>query len=147
MVTSYGVTMARKQYHLCRELRSQEHLEPAWADLPPGVRGLTDGSSAIWMESAQLQVERRCTLAHELAHFELGHTEKTSIAEERAARQLAAKKLIDWAALLDVFRWAHNSHEAADELWVKPEVLEDRLRFLHSNERALLALIGAARHG
>ncbi|WP_181275969.1 ImmA/IrrE family metallo-endopeptidase [Brevibacterium oceani] len=139
--------MARKHYHPWRELRSREHLELTWADLPPGVRGLTDGSSAIWMEPRQLQVERRCTLSHELAHIDLGHTTKPTVAEENATRRLAAQKLITWDALVDVFKWAHNAHEAADELWVTPEVLEDRLRFLHPNERALLALIGAARHG
>ena len=113
-------------------------MELTWANLPPGVRGLTDGSSAIWLEVDQLQVERRCTLAHELAHIDLGHTGKTTVAEEQAARRYAAQKLITWDALVDVFKWAHNAHEAADELWVTPEVLEDRLRFLHPHERALL---------
>lgn len=139
--------MARKQYHPWRELRSRKHLELTWADLPPGIRGITDGSSAIWMESRMLQVERRCTLAHELAHIDLGHTTKTTVAEENAARRLAAQKLIEWDALVDVFKWAHNAQEAADELWVIPEVLEDRLHFLHPNEKALLRLIGASRHG
>ena len=50
-------------------------------------------------------------------------------------------------ALVDVFKWAHNAYKAADELWVTPGVLEDRLRVLHPHERRLLALIGAARHG
>ena len=122
-------------------------MELTWADLPPGTRGLTDGSSAIWMEPRQLQVERRCTLAHELAHIDLGHTTKPTVAEETATRRRTARQLISWDALVDVFKWAHNAHEAADELWVTPEVLEDRLRFLHPNERALLALIGTARHG
>lgn len=139
--------MAKKQYHPWRELRSREHLKLTWADLPPGVRGITDGSSAIWMEPDQLQVERRCTLAHELAHIDLEHTTKPTDTEERNARRLAARKLITWDALVDAFRWSHTAEEAADELWVIPEVLEDRLRFLHPNERALLALIGAARHG
>lgn len=138
--------MARKHYHPWRELRSREHLELTWADLPPGIRGLTDGSSAIWMETAQLQVERRCTLAHELAHIDLGHTTKPTVAEEKAARRLAAQKLITWDALVDVFRWAHNAFEAADELWVTPEVLEDRLRLLRPHEKGLLRLIGASRH-
>ena len=139
--------MARKQYHPWRELRSRDHLELTWADLPPGVRGMTDGTSAIWMEPEQLQVERRCTLAHELAHIDLRHTTKPTVREEQTARRLAAQKLIEWDALVDVFRWAHNAQEAADELWVTPEVLEDRLRFLHPHERALLRLIGANRHG
>lgn len=145
--TSYGVGMATSSYHPWRELRSREHIELTWADLPPGVRGLTDGTSAIVLEHRQLQVERRCTLAHELAHIDLGHTTTPTVAEEHAARRLAASKLIAWDALVDVFKWAHNALEAADELWVTPEVLEDRLHFLHPNERALLALIGATRHG
>lgn len=138
--------MARKHYHPWRELRSREHLELTWADLPPGVRGLTDGSSAIWLEVDQLQVERRCALAHELAHIDLGHTTKPTVAEEQAARRFAAQKLITWDALVDVFRWAHNAFEAADELWVTVDVLEDRLRFLHPHERALLRYITSMRH-
>lgn len=139
--------MARQHYHPWRELRSREHLELAWVNLPPGIRGLTDGSSAIWMESRQLQVERRCTLAHELAHIDLNHTTKPTVFEERKARRYAAQKLIDWDDLVDVFKWAHNVHEAADELWVTPEVLEDRLKALHPHERDLLVLIGRQRHG
>ncbi|WP_350269313.1 hypothetical protein AAFP32_11995 [Brevibacterium sp. CBA3109] len=60
---------------------------------------------------------------------------------------MTAKKLIDWDDLVDVFRWAHTAHEAADELNVIPEVLEDRLRFLHPHEKVLLRLIGQARNG
>lgn len=138
--------MTGNRYHPWRELRSREHLELTWADLPPGVRGITDGSSAIWMEPDQLQVERRCTLAHELAHIDLGHTTKPTVTEERTARRLAARKLIEWEALVDAFRWAHTAEECADELWVIPEVFEDRLRFLHPHERALLKLIGVARN-
>lgn len=138
--------MATKHYHPWRELRSREHLELTWANLPPGVRGITDGTSAIWLEVDQLQVERRCTLAHELAHVDLGHTTKPTTQEERQARRLAANKLIDWDNLVDAFRWAHTAEEAADELWVIPAVLEDRLRFLHPHEKHLLRLIGAARY-
>lgn len=139
--------MTGNRYHPWRDLRSREHLELTWENLPPGVRGITDGSSAIWMEPDMLQVERRCTLAHELAHVDLGHTTKPTVAEESAARRMAARKLIEWDALVDAFRWSHTAEECADELWVTLHVLEDRLRFLHPNERALLALIGAARHG
>lgn len=134
-------------HHPWRDLRSREHITLTWRDLPPGVRGATNGTSAIWMEPDQLQVERRCTLAHELAHVDLGHTSCEEPREEQAARPLTARKLIHWDALVDVFKWAHTSFEAADELWVTPEVLEDRLRFLRSHEKHLLRLIGAARQG
>lgn len=105
----------------------------------------TNGNNAIWLDADLLQVERRCAIQHEQAHIDLGHTNCDDPKEESAARRMTAKKLITWDALVDVFKWAHTADEAADELWVIPEVLEDRLRFLHPNERALLALIGAAR--
>ena len=106
----------------------------------------TNGSNAIWLDRSLQQTARRCALAHEQAHIDLGHVGCNDPKDEVAARRYAAQKLIEWDALVDAFRWAHNAHEAADDLWVTPEVLEDRLRFLHPNERALLALIGAARH-
>lgn len=139
--------MATKHYHPWRELRSREHLELTWANLPPGVRGITDGTSAIWLEVDQLQVEQRCTLAHELAHVDLDHTTKPTPQEERAARRLTAQKLIDWDNLVDAFRWSDSIQEAADELNVITDVLEDRLRFLHPREKDLLKCITASRHG
>ena len=107
----------------------------------------TNGNNAIWLDQDLLQVERRCAIQHEQAHIDLGHTNCDDPREEQAARRLTAQKLIHWDALVDVFKWAHNALEAADELWVTTEVLEDRLRFLHPHERGLLALIGATRHG
>lgn len=105
----------------------------------------TNGNNAIWLDQDLLQVERRCAIQHEQAHIDLGHTNCDDLREEQAARRLTAQKLIDWDDLVDAFKWAHTAFEAADELWVTPEVLEDRLRFLHPNERTLLALIGATR--
>ena len=107
----------------------------------------TNGNNAIWLDQDLLQVERRCAIQHEQAHIDLGHTNCDDPREEQAARRLTAQKLIAWDTLVDVFKWAHNAYEAADELWVTPEVLEDRLRALHPHERRLLALIGSARHG
>lgn len=139
--------MKRKHYHPWRDLRGREHIELTWQSLPPGVRGITDGSSAIVMEPKMLQVERRCTLGHELAHIDLGHTSKPTEREERSARRLAARKLVDWDDLVDAYRWASCMSEWADELWVTVEVLEDRLKYLHPHELALLRMVQAARHG
>lgn len=106
----------------------------------------TNGNNAIWLDQDLLQVERRCAIQHEQAHIDLGHTNCDNPREEQAARRLTAQKLIHWDALVDVFRWAHNAFEAADELWVTVDVLEDRLRFLHPHERALLRYITSMRH-
>ncbi|WP_190246854.1 ImmA/IrrE family metallo-endopeptidase [Brevibacterium casei] len=132
-------------HHPWRDLRGREHITVHWRTMPGDYLGATDGANAIWMDPDQLQVERRCTLAHEIAHIDLGHKGCQDGREEDRANRLTAQRLIEWDALVDVFRWAHTAHEAADELWVTPEVLEDRLRFLHPNEKALLALIGASR--
>ena len=113
--------------------------------MPDGIRGATNGTSAIWMEPDLLQVERRCTLAHELAHVDLGHTTRPSVAEESAAKRLTARRLIDWDGLVDAFRWSDSVQEAADELWVTVDVLEDRLHFLGGHEKALLMHITATR--
>lgn len=107
----------------------------------------TNGNNAIWLDQDLLQVERRCAIQHEQAHIDLGHTNCDDPREEQAARRLTAQKLIHWDALVDVFKWAHTASEAADELWVTPEVLEDRLQFLRPHEKHLLRLIGATRQG
>lgn len=114
--------------------------------MPDDYLGVTDGANAIWLDRGMLQVERRCALAHELAHIDLGHRHGTpSPRDEEQATRLTAIHLIEWNDLLDAFRWSYSALEAADELWVVPEVLEDRLRFLAPHERALLAHISARR--
>lgn len=115
--------------------------------MPDGYLGATDGANAIWMDPDQLQVERRCTLAHEIAHIDLGHTDCSDERDETQAQRLTANRLITWDALVDVFKWADNPHEAADCLWVTVDVLEDRLRFLHPHERLLLQQVVRARDG
>lgn len=130
-------------HHPWRDLRSREQLTLYQRDMPPGLRGATDGETAIWLERRLLQVERRCTLTHELVHVDLGHDCAQDAKSEASVRRITANRLIDWDALVDAFRWAHNAAEAADELWVTLDVLEDRLRFLSPIERALLAHITA----
>ena len=135
-------------HHPWRELRERgDGVVVHYTSFNDGRVAATDGSNAIWLDRSLQQTARRCAIAHEQAHIDLGHTSCADEKDESAACRMAAQKLIDWDDLVDAFKWAHNAHEAADELWVTPEVLEDRLHFLHPNERALLALIGAARHG
>ena len=134
-------------HHTWRELRERgDGVVLHFTRFTDGRIAATDGTSAIWLDEGLLQVERRCALAHEQAHMDLGHGPNPTDADEEAACRYTAQKMIDWDALVDVFRWAHNAFEAADELWVTPEVLEDRLRHLHPHERGLLKCITATRH-
>lgn len=134
-------------HHPWRELRNRgDGVVLHITRFTDGRTAATNGNNAIWIDKDLNQVERRCAIQHEQAHMDLGHTNCNGPREEQAARRLTAQKLIAWDALVDVFKWAHTTFEAADELWVTPEVLEDRLRFLAPIERALLAAIGAARH-
>ena len=68
-VSHLGPTVAvNANPHPWRELRLLKRLALHWQELRPGMWGATDGDR-IWMVPRQLQVERRCTLAHELEHI------------------------------------------------------------------------------
>lgn len=132
-------------HHTWRELRERgDGVVLYFTKFTDGRIAATNGNNAIWLDLDLNQVERRCALAHEQAHMDLGHTSCTYPREEAAARRLTAQKLIGWDALIDAFRWAHTADEAADELCVIPAVLNDRLRSLSPIERALLTHITAS---
>jgi len=106
-----------------------------------GVLGATDGVCRIVMHPDQSQAQRRCTLAHELAHVELGHTGPVDAHDERATSQLAARWLITLEQLLDALRWADDLPTVADELWVDEPTLLARLDGLTDAERAALMVL------
>lgn len=125
-------------WHPWRTLRALAHVDLHWTkDLPVGVLGATDGRH-IWMDDRQLQVERRSTLAHELAHLHLEHTGGCGPREEDEARALAARWLIDMDSLLDALAWSEHLEEVADELWVDLDTLYARLDTLTGAERAAI---------
>lgn len=134
-------------HHPWRDLRGRENVVVHWRALPPGLLGVTDGRDQIWLDRFQLQVERRCTLTHELVHIDLGHDGCQAEREEGRVRRLTAERLIDTRDLIQVCLWAHDVHQAADELWVTVDVLLDRLRGLSAFERAAIASAVAAAHG
>ena len=111
-------------------------------DLPPGRRAETNGIDEIRMRRRLLQVERRCSLAHELIHLEHGHAGECSPAVEAAVDEEAAQRLIPWERLLAAVRWARSDEELADELWVTVHVLRARVAALHADE--LLEIARAA---
>jgi Zn-dependent peptidase ImmA (M78 family) len=128
--------------HPWRALRMLGHVRLHWRDdMPEGMRGATNGER-IWLSSALSQVERRCTLAHELAHIDAGHTSCQPEDVERRVRNRAARYLLpDPHVIAEALVWARGDvHEAAEVLWVTPRVLRDRLdaRHLHPAERAII---------
>ncbi|MFQ6170401.1 ImmA/IrrE family metallo-endopeptidase [Oryzobacter sp. R7] len=124
-------------HHPWRELRRQEHLTVAFVDLEPGVWGLTAGDW-IYLDSRLLQVERRCTLAHELEHTRRGHQGCQPPAVEADVHRVVARRLIPFERLLIGLKWARDEVELADELWVDIDTLHARLDGLTDGERHLV---------
>ncbi len=129
-------------FHPWRQLRDHPQIDLAWRRLP-GRRGVVAADGLIILNPDQMQSERRCALAHELAHVELGHLGGCSSGEEHAARQLAARWLIDLPELLDALRWADDLPTVADELWVDQDTLMARLDGLTDDERMQIARLYA----
>lgn len=127
-------------WHPWRRLRALTHVDLHWRPLD-GLLGATNGRDLIVMDPRQSQVQRRCTIAHEVAHIELGHTSGCSPLEEEAARRHAARRLIAMPDLLDVLCWTEELEEAADELWVDLDTLKARLDALTTGEQAQLCAL------
>ena len=128
--------------HPWRSLRELNHIVLHWRDdMPEYLLGATDGRH-IWMRSDLSQVERRCVLAHELAHVLRRHRTCQPSAVEAAVEREAARFLLpDPRLLADALVWAHGRvDEAADVLWVTDDVLVTRLdaKLLHPAERAII---------
>lgn len=125
-------------WHPWRALRKLAHIDLIWTRLDVDVLALTDGRRRIWMDPRQSQAQRRSTIAHELAHIELGHVDGCTGREERQARVLAATRLIRLEHLAEALKWTRNVHELAEELWVDVETLTDRIENLTADEVAWL---------
>lgn len=122
-------------------LRRLTHIHIAFIRMPDGGPGRTDGLRVIWLDNRLQQGERRCALAHELVHLERGHDGCQEPAIEFQVCAETARRLIPIDALCDHAAWATNVHELADELWVTPQVVTDRLHSLTHAETAQLALV------
>lgn len=128
--------------HPWRDLRALAHVVVHHVELHPGVWGVGDGESRIWLDRRLGQVERRCTLAHELEHLHRGHHGCQDAAVEAVVAAAAARYLLpDPNVVADALVWAHGDVEAAaDELWVDELTLRARLdaRYLRPGERAVI---------
>lgn len=123
-------------FHPWHALRDLPHITVIWTELDQ-ISGLTDGISTIWLDKRLFQVEKRCSLTHELIHIERGHTSRQSAAVEHQVRAETARRLIPLEELLRHKRWALSIEELADCLWVTPRVLCDRIENLKEPERAM----------
>ena len=127
-------------------LAARPDVDLVWADLPRGVRGLTDGVGTIWLDRGLSQRERRCTLAHELIHLERGHKGAQPASVEADVNAEAARRLLpDLGTIGRALAWARTLDEAAHELWVTREILAARLDALDDSERAHLHPLDAVR--
>jgi Zn-dependent peptidase ImmA (M78 family) len=122
-------------FHPWRRLRARPDVEVFYRDLRGRRLAATDGAEVIVMSPDLSQAQRRSTIAHELAHIELGHVDGCSSAEEEAARQLAARWLVSLDALAEAMAWARSLEELAEELWVDVDTVRTRLAHLHPAER------------
>ncbi|WP_263121159.1 ImmA/IrrE family metallo-endopeptidase [Cellulomonas sp. RIT-PI-Y] len=125
------------KFHPWRRLRGRPELTVVWQKQPAGRLACTDGRF-IYVDPRLSQVQRRCAITHEQVHVDMGHIAGCSTSEERAVRAETARQLIEMPDLLSAYRWADRLHEVADELWVTPEVLQDRIDHLTHDETTQL---------
>lgn len=128
-------------FHPWGILRKLAHIRLSWVVMPDRVPGRTNGLDVIWMDKRLDQVERRCTLTHELIHIERRDVGCQPEAIEFAVRAEAARRLIPIEGLTHALSWSTSPQEVADELWVTPGVLADRLAALTVDEVAILAAV------
>ena len=96
----------------------------------------------ILIDAGSSWPEKRCSLAHAVAHLDLDHPAAATATFERwmeaEANGLAARRLIPLEALADVLCWTRYTTEIAAELQVDLHTLEVRRRRLHAAERGYL---------
>jgi hypothetical protein len=95
--------------------------------------------------------ERRCALAHAVAHLDLGHwlamDRRAETLEEQAADDLAAERLMPIELLADIGVWSLSRGEAAAELDVTEHLLLIRWYGRSAAETGYIERRLAAREG
>lgn len=138
---THGHPYASTMWHPWRALREASEIELIWAEnLPDGILGATNGKQ-IWLSLKQLQVERRCTLTHELVHIERGHDGCQPVAVEKQVCAEAARRLITIDQLRAWLPWALSMEELADCLWVDEDTLKTRMENLTAEELQELSIV------
>ena len=102
-----------------------------WAELPPGVMGLTrHDTRTVTLALGMSQAERRCTIAHETEHILRGPVPSHAAArEERLIDRTVAGLLMPSLSRVTeaIVRAGGHLETAADELWVDDYLLQVRL--------------------
>ncbi|MFL6062296.1 MAG: ImmA/IrrE family metallo-endopeptidase [Marmoricola sp.] len=100
----------------------------------------------ILLERGLGPARRRCSLAHAIAHIDLGHTHPVTghfeNREEAAANDLAARRLIPLRDYAEALSWTRDPAGVAAELVVDPETLRVReARLDRADRRALRTMM------
>lgn len=134
-------------HHPWRELRNRgDGILLYFTTFEDGRVAATHGNR-IYLDKDLLQVERRCAIQHEQVHLDLGHTDCDDEIAEARARSVTARRLLSAKQLIPVALWTQSIEEAADELWVTPQVLEDFLAALTSDEWDMITQAVGDAHG
>lgn len=140
--------MARHhRYNPWADLRSRPQVRLAWR--PPEI---ADALGTVDPDTGEIVIapgltfeERRCTIAHELAHLDRGDTGhdpdhpdawRYELRDEEATEQLAARRLIWIDDLIDALAPGHDWCRVAAELEVDLTTLFARMRGMSDRERA-----------
>ena len=117
---------------------------PDWVIRHRDLRGIPEVMDlkrrVILLDNAGPWATKRSSLAHAVAHLDLGHVViggHLGQRQESEAEQLAARRLVTCEALADAIRWHREpSWQAiAHELTVDERMLKTRLDHLHPSER------------
>lgn len=124
------------------------NVEVRWQELDNRLGECDSVARVIVLDPRQDQVERRCTLAHELVHMERGDTcllgtypdgDRQDARQEASVAREAARRLLPIRQLAQAFA-VHGEDlvAVADEVWVDEATLVARLDGLHPTERELI---------
>jgi len=126
------------RHHPWREFRERHDILLFFTEFDDGRVAATHGTH-VYLDKRLLQVERRCAIQHEQIHLERGEDGCTDDqVKESVVRRVTARRLLTAPQLVPVAQWTQSVEEAADELWVTPEVLRDFMAALTPVERLMI---------